>query len=114
MALENSPADARGLMSGILQQGYSFGYVVAASVNFGVGGADDSWKMVFWVGAAVSIGIGLIRALFPDSPQFELARKEGRNKANPGAFWRETKSMLAKEWKMCIYAIILMTWFNCE
>ncbi len=101
-------------MSGILQQGYSFGYVIAASVNFGVGGASDSWKMVFWVGAGLSIGIGLIRALFPESPQFVQARKEGRNKANPGAFWRETRVMLAQEWKMCIYAIFLMTWFNCK
>lgn len=30
MALENCPTDARGLMSGILQQGYSLGYVIAA------------------------------------------------------------------------------------
>lgn len=112
MALENSPVDARGLMSGILQQGYSFGYVIAASVNYGVGGDTDSWKMVFWVGAGLSIGVGLIRALFPESQQFVLARKEGLNKANPGAFWKETRAMLAKEWRLCIYCIILMTWFN--
>lgn len=29
MALENCPVEARGLMSGILQQGYSFGSVCA-------------------------------------------------------------------------------------
>ena len=38
MALENCPVDARGLMSGILQQGYSLGYVIAACCNLGVGG----------------------------------------------------------------------------
>ena len=34
-------------MSGILQQGYSLGYVFAACANLGVGGATDTWKTVF-------------------------------------------------------------------
>jgi MFS family permease len=45
MALEHCPVNARGLMSGILQQGYAFGYVLAACANLGVGGATDSWKV---------------------------------------------------------------------
>jgi MFS family permease len=113
MALENSPTDARGLMSGILQQGYSFGYVCAACANLGVGGSQDSWKTVFWIAAGISIGVGIIRCFFPDSKQFIEARKAGKTQTSPGAFWRETKMMLAQEWKMCIYCIILMTWFNC-
>lgn len=114
MALENSPVDARGLMSGILQQGYSFGYVCAACANLGVGGGTESWKTVFWIGAGVSIGVGLIRCLFPESKQFIDARKAGKKQLDPSAFWKETKVMLAQEWKMCIYCIVLMTWFNCE
>jgi hypothetical protein len=49
MALESCPSNARGLMSGILQQGYSFGYVLAACANLGVGGSTESWKTVFWI-----------------------------------------------------------------
>lgn len=45
MALEHCPVNARGLMSGILQQGYSFGYVLAACANLGVGGATETWKV---------------------------------------------------------------------
>ncbi|KAL2146542.1 hypothetical protein VTI28DRAFT_3432 [Corynascus sepedonium] len=112
MALDNSPADARGLMSGILQQGYSLGYVIAACANLGVGGGQNSWKTVFWIGAALSIAVGLVRCLFPESKQFLEARAAGKAQANPSAFWKETKVMLAKEWKMCVYCIILMTWFN--
>ncbi|KAK4167934.1 major facilitator superfamily domain-containing protein [Cladorrhinum sp. PSN259] len=112
MALENSPVNARGLMSGILQQGYSFGYVCAACANLGVGGGDESWKTVFWIAAGISIGVGIIRCFFPESQQFLDARKEGKKSASPGAFWQETKVMLAQEWKLCIYCIILMTWFN--
>lgn len=100
-------------MSGILQQGYSFGYVCAACANLGVGGADDSWKTVFWIAAGISIGVGIIRCFFPESKQFIEARKAGKINASPGAFWKETRVMLAQEWKICIYCIILMTWFNC-
>lgn len=45
------PAEPRGLFSGIFQQGYSFGYVLAAVTNLAVGGATESWPTAFWVGA---------------------------------------------------------------
>lgn len=112
MALEQCPANARGLMSGILQQGYSFGYVLAACANLGVGGKTETWKIVFWIGAGLSIAVGLIRVLFPESQQFLEAKAKGKKATSPGAFWRDAKKMLAVEWKMCIYCIILMTWFN--
>lgn len=46
---ESPSVNARGLMSGILQQGYSLGYVFAACANLGVGGEVESWKTVFWI-----------------------------------------------------------------
>lgn len=114
MALENCPVEARGLMSGILQQGYAFGYVLAACANLGVGGATNTWKTVFWIAAGLSIGVGIIRCFFPESQQFIDAKKAGKESVhgNPHAFWQETKRMLKEQWKMCIYCIILMTWFN--
>ncbi|KAG5983230.1 hypothetical protein E4U55_000520 [Claviceps digitariae] len=112
MALEQCPSNARGLMSGILQQGYSFGYVLAACANLGVGGATDTWRTVFWIAAGFSIAVGLVRILFPESQQFLDAKARGKKTSSPGAFWRETRTMLAKEWKMCVYCTILMTWFN--
>ena len=41
-------------MSGILQQGYSFGYVMAAVGNLAVGGATESWRTIFWAGGEFS------------------------------------------------------------
>ncbi|KAG6997606.1 hypothetical protein G7Y79_00039g075680 [Physcia stellaris] len=112
MALENCPVHARGLMSGILQQGYSFGYVLAACANLGVGGATDTWKTVFWIAGGFSIAVGLVRACLPESQQFLEAKKAGKPRVTPAAFWKEARAMLAKDWRMCIYCIILMTWFN--
>ncbi|EFQ97576.1 carboxylic acid transporter [Nannizzia gypsea CBS 118893] len=117
MALENCPVEARGLMSGVLQQGYSMGYVFAACANLGVGGSTDSWKIVFWIGAGISCLSGVIRIFMPESKQFLAARKERKEglkngATTPGKFWRDTKEMLAKDWKLVIYCIFLMTWFN--
>ncbi|KXG53785.1 Major facilitator superfamily domain, general substrate transporter [Penicillium griseofulvum] len=112
MALEHCPVNARGLMSGILQQGYSLGYVFAACANLGVGGETDSWKTVFWIAAGISIAVGFVRICFPESQSFIEAKKAGKRTMTAGEFWRETISMLGKEWRMCIYCIILMTWFN--
>ncbi|GAW16188.1 hypothetical protein ANO14919_056110 [Xylariales sp. No.14919] len=111
MALENCPTEARGFMSGVLQQGYSFGYVLAAITNLGVGGETETWKTVFWVGAGLSFGAGLLRCLFPESSQFREAKASGKT-ITASDFWAETKEMLAKEWRISIYCIILMTWFN--
>lgn len=58
------------------------------------------------------MGVGLIRICFPESKQFRERKEKGIKGAAPGVFWQETKSMLAQEWKICIYCIILMTWFN--
>jgi hypothetical protein len=44
-------------MSGILQQGYSLGYVLAGCANYGAGGATNSWKSVFWAGGEFHIVI---------------------------------------------------------
>ncbi|KGO77772.1 Major facilitator superfamily domain, general substrate transporter [Penicillium italicum] len=112
MALEHCPVNARGLMSGILQQGYSLGYVFAACANLGVGGGTETWKTVFWIAAGISIAVGLVRICFPESQSFIEARKAGKRAMNAGEFWRETTSMLGKEWRMCVYCVILMTWFN--
>ncbi|KAI1088642.1 carboxylic acid transport protein [Rostrohypoxylon terebratum] len=111
MALENCPTEARGLMSGILQQGYALGYVLAACANLGVGGRTDTWKTVFWIAAGLSISAGLLRCCFSESEQFRAAKAAGRH-ISAEDFWAETRSMLAKEWRMCVYCIILMTWFN--
>ena len=62
--------------------------------------------------AGLSIAVGLIRMLFPESQQFIEAKKMGKKASSPGAFWRETKILVSKEWQMCVYCIFLMTWFN--
>lgn len=111
MALENIPSEARGLFSGIFQQGYSFGYVLAACVNLGIGGAVNTWTTMFWVGAGFSFAVGFLRLAWPESKQFIEARKATKG-ASTKNFRKSFTNMLKKEWQVCVYAIILMSWFN--
>ncbi|KAL3958128.1 hypothetical protein ACCO45_008706 [Purpureocillium lilacinum] len=129
MALEHCPAKARGIVSGILHQGYSLAYVFAACANLGVGGGVNTWKTVFWIGGkfyntnierlilthisgGISIGVGILRMFFPESRQFIEAHRAASNRTSGGAFWRQTKRMLVQEWRICVYCTFLMTWFN--
>lgn len=96
---------------GIFQQGYSFGYVLAACVNLGIGGATDTWPIIFWVGAGLSFTVGFLRLIFPESQQFVEARRANKGKGT-AEFRKNFFAMLKKEWKICIYAIVLMSWFN--
>lgn len=40
---------ARGILSGIYESGASFGFIVAAAINYLVGQDPPSWKFTFWV-----------------------------------------------------------------
>src|SRR3981081_1800420 len=67
LLMETLPAKARGLFSGILQQGYAFGYLLAALVywvvfpNFG-------WRGLFVAGAVPAVLVIFIRMRVPESP----------------------------------------------
>jgi sugar phosphate permease len=122
MALENAPAEVRGLLSGILQQGYSFAYVLVACCNLIVGGRTDSWRETFWVGAAFSIGVGVLRIFFGESRQFLEAKalakvqsQENQNKQPQSGwriFWHNFCAMMRAEWGLVLYCVLMMTAFN--
>lgn len=57
----------------------------------------------------MSIGVGLVRIAFPESKQFRDRKAAGNKSVTAGVFWGEVRVMLAKEWRLCIYTIILMT-----
>ncbi|CAE6449479.1 unnamed protein product [Rhizoctonia solani] len=123
-ALENMPVAARGVISGVLQQGYAVGYLIAAVVNLGlVPHNPHSWRALFWFGSAVSFVAAVLRALLPESAVFlrakaarkELEAREGKSVGGPSktkVFLHETGQMLKTHWLLCIYAVLLMAGFN--
>ncbi|MEO6871720.1 MAG: MFS transporter, partial [Chthoniobacterales bacterium] len=105
LAMESLPAEARGLASGILQQGYSFGFLIAAVVYWTVF-PHFGWRALFVVGALPALLVIFIRARVPESEAWQRERAAG--KANSLGMGR----MIRENWRLLIYAILLMTAFN--
>ena len=104
LAMESLPTEARGLFSGILQQGYMFGYLFAALVN-AIVFPFFGWRGLFVVGALPALLVIYIRAHVPESPVW----LEQRSTAN---FWPQLLLILKRHWLLLIYVILLMTAFN--
>lgn len=113
-ALENLPVEARGLASGVLQQGYAVGYLISALLNlFLVPKTHHGWRVLFWTTSGISAFAALIRALIPESEVFLRAKAQERAVgASTGkktkVFIRRVGQMLGKHWGLCIYAVLLM------
>src|ERR1700722_19407313 len=73
LALETLPAKARGLASGILQQGYATGYLIAAAV-FGLFFETIGWRGMFVVGALPALLVLYIRSQGHESPAWQAGQ----------------------------------------
>ena len=105
LAMESLPAKARGLASGVLQQGYSFGFLLAAVVYWVVF-PHFGWRALFIVGALPALLVIYIRAHVPESPVWERQRASAKE-ASLGM-----GRMIRENWRLLIYAVLLMTAFN--
>ena len=114
-ALENLPVEARGIASGLLQQGYAVGYLFAAVINlFLVPRVQAGWRALFWTASGISVFAAAVRAVLPESEVFlrakEAERANGMDTTHKTkVFIYEIKAMLKKHWLLCIYAVLLMT-----
>ncbi|KAI0766350.1 carboxylic acid transporter, partial [Trametes elegans] len=117
-ALENLPVEVRGLASGVLQQGYAVGYLLAAVINLTlVPETSTTWRSLFWCGAGISAFAAFVRLLLPESAVFLRAKaaeraRGGSTSQKTRIFLHETWEMLKRHWLLCIYAVLLMTGFN--
>src|SRR5437773_9584269 len=105
LAMETLPTQARGLFSGILQQRYAFGYLLAAIVYWIVF-PFFGWRGLFIAGALPAVLVLYIRARVPESPAWL------RQERVTGDFWRQLLIALKRHWALFLYVILLMTAFN--
>jgi SHS family lactate transporter-like MFS transporter len=72
-AMENAPRKRRGFLSGMMQGGYPFGYLLAAvamqSIRPWLG-----WHALFMVGSLLAVVIVILTALSPESEAWKLHR----------------------------------------
>jgi SHS family lactate transporter-like MFS transporter len=102
LALETIPAKSRGLISGILQQGYPMGYLLAAIANLFL--PTIGWRGMLALGVLPALLIFYIHRSVHESP----AWKAGATPAPRRSFFQAMKG----SWRMMAYAVVLMTCFN--
>jgi len=99
LAMEAAPARLRGILSGILQSGYSIGYLlaaVAARFLLPVWG----WRPMFWIGALPALLALYIRTKVPESEAWKQ-----HHVASTG----EVLKLVAGQWRRFLYLVVLMT-----
>jgi SHS family lactate transporter-like MFS transporter len=104
LALESIPAKSRGVVSGILQEGYPVGYFLAAIANLFL--PSVGWRGLLAFGVVPALLILFVRRHVEESPTW-LARRERAEHKGPGLL-----KALKGHWRRLIYVVILMTCFN--
>jgi SHS family lactate transporter-like MFS transporter len=99
LAMEAAPGNWRGVLSGILQSGYSIGYLLAALAarfiqpHFG-------WRAMFWAGGLPALLALYIRSTVPESEAWKQHR----------APTTEAILLVARQyWKSALYLVLMMT-----
>ncbi len=105
LAMESLPVASRGLFSGILQQGYAFGYLLAAVVYWMVF-PIFGWRGLFVAGALPAVLVLYIRAKVPESPSWL------RERSIAAGLWTNLGTIVKQHWLLFAYVILLMTCFN--
>ena len=83
LAFETLPAEKRGFFSGLLQEGYAVGFLMAALV-YGTAFQYVGWRGMFVIGALPALLVIYIRAHVDESPawlQGRVAKKEAKTEA---------------------------------
>lgn len=113
-ALEDCPEAARGIISGMLQQGYAFGYLLAtifarALVNT----TPYGWRPYFWFCATLPSLLIVFRLFLPETNAYlerEKVRKESGNLTK--TFLAEGSVALKRHWLILCYMVLLMAGLN--
>jgi MFS transporter, SHS family, lactate transporter len=103
LALESVPSKWRGTVSGLLQEGYAFGYLLAA-VAYWLVFPHLGWRAMFFIGALPALLTVLLLLKVKESKAWsETASRNDRS-----TYWRS----IFQNWKRFAYLVLLMALMN--
>jgi SHS family lactate transporter-like MFS transporter len=102
LAMEKVPPRLRGILSGLLQQGYAAGNLLAAICYFALF-QRWGWRPLFFLGGLPALLAVFVRFHVQESEVWEKSRKES---------WRGLGQAIGSHWKLFIYLMLLMTMMN--
>ena len=102
LAMETVPVKWRGVLSGLLQQGYALGNLLAALCYLFL--FDKwGWRPMFFLGGLPALLAFFVRFRVKESAVWERSKKES---------WGELAGNVGKHWKLFLYLVLLMTGMN--
>lgn len=105
LALESAPAKWRGILSGLLQEGYAFGYMLAAGAYFLIYPYFESyhphhgWRYMFFIGGLPALLSLFVRAKVKDPEAWHRSRTD----------WSAYRQKIFGSWRRFIYLVVLLT-----
>ena len=101
LTMESVPVRLRGLLSGVLQGGYTFGFLLAALAYYFIF-PHWGWRAMFFVGGAPALLALFIRSRVKETEAWHQNRTD----------WRSYGKAIAANWKRFLYMILLLMFMN--
>lgn len=102
LAMEKVPPRLRGVLSGLLQEGYATGYLLAAGCYFFVF-PRWGWRPMFFIGGLPALLAIFVRLRVKESEVWEKTKHES---------WGQLGRSIISHWKLFIYLVLLMMMMN--
>src|SRR5579863_5164335 len=110
LMMEKISPKFRGLLSGLLQEGYAFGGLLAALAfawiypSFGRWFPQvPSWRLLFFIGGLPAILALFVRYGIRESEVWRATKSES---------WSDLLGTVRAHWKLLLYIVVLMSMFN--
>jgi SHS family lactate transporter-like MFS transporter len=100
LAMESAPAGRRGVLSGLLQEGYAAGNLLAGVCYFFLFGRVG-WRPLFFVGSLPAVALVLFI-------QFRVKESTVWKKAVTKVSWTEQYREIFSHWKLFVYLLFFM------
>jgi SHS family lactate transporter-like MFS transporter len=110
-ALDDCPVKARGIISGFLQQGYAFGYLLCVAIHRAADTNKHGWRVLFWYGCIAPAVFFVIRLFMGETEAF-LAIKSQERAEPSNSFLKQAKTAGKTYWLIFIYMILFMSGMN--
>jgi len=109
LAMESVPVKTRGILSGILQEGYPAGYLLAA-LTYGLVFPHFGWRGMFIVGSLPAFLVLFIRVGVRESPVWagDRAKRSAGSVPKSVGMW----TTLRTRWPLFLYMVALMAALN--
>ena len=104
LAMESVPAKWRGMLSGILQEGYALGNLLAA-IAFWTVFPHWGWRPMFFIGGLPALLTLFIRAKVKESDAWKAQAAVRKS-------WGDYFRAVAANWKRFLYLVLLMAMMN--